>query len=634
MSGKRKYQASKSTSNKRLRRKRDILLDLPHSEFLGIASTFSGLVLSLLFGLTIYNNTHASSINITIPSGSTVLNTLNDGTFSESSVNASALVWTDNYTGYNLTIMGGNSTGVLEGTKGGTIPSIETEVTREKFASDATLMNKWGFKPSKLYKSGTTIDNSNYIKSPTSDESVIIDNTKTANDENHKNTYTLALAAKVDNTTPLDSYSQTFTLAATGNATEYHIAYVDANNNMPGITYGESTNGKAQITDVKPHKDGYVFGGWCTVAVLANQDCVAAGGTVIPANGELQLDAASANNRNLYAIWATGYDNFDAAFQNAGKDKVGSYYAMQDMTEDICRTIVIGSSGTLVDIRDNRTYAVSKYADNNCWMHQNLELTFYTGTNGEGYAGDSTTTANSVANEKTILTSDDTDITSGSSVNISDFKATQNAAPGASTGGWDDDGNDGGHSFSWVAYDPAQAYAIPTGTQNEYGQNEYTTSANGAPSQRGGNLYNWTMATLGSGKSITTDGTAAPNSICPKGWQLPVNSGNKSFYNLLDAYYTGTISPGNPQTGSTIANPSALTIQQNLMRSNPLDFVVSGVYNRSYGTIYGRTTEGPFWSGTAVSATSARHLTSHSTGFSPQHADYRGFGFAVRCVAR
>ena len=136
------------------------------------------------------------------------------------------------------------------------------------------------------------------------------------------------------------------------------------------------------------------------------------------------------------------------------------------------------------------------------------------------------------------------------------------------------------------------------------------------------------MATLGSGKNITTDGTNAPDSICPKNWQLPVNSGDKSFYNLLSKYYSGTITSGNPQTTPAIRD------EQNLMRSDPLDFVVSGVYNRSSGTIYGRTTEGTFWSATANSSTYARLLDSHSTGFGPQYAYYRGVGYAVRCVAR
>ena len=116
MREKRKYQASKSTSNKRFRRKRDILLGLPHSEFLGIASTFSGLVLSLLFGLTIYNNTHASSISVSV-SGDMNLDLLasDDGMFGTSSASNISVVST-NAAGYTLTLTGDRADGRLVGT--------------------------------------------------------------------------------------------------------------------------------------------------------------------------------------------------------------------------------------------------------------------------------------------------------------------------------------------------------------------------------------------------------------------------------------------------------------------------------------------------------------------------------------
>ena len=632
-----KSQSSESTSNKRLRRKRDILLGLPHSEFLGIASTFSGLVFSLLLGLTIYNSTYAaSSISITLRD-SVNLNLLGgntEGSFGKSTT-ATASVETNNYTGYTLTISGGNSDGALvsPNNSANKIPSIsaaDANINEQTFQNDAKYMNTWGFRPSHLHVGGTTIENSNYQVSPTSNTPLTIDVTKAAN-EGDPNEYTLALAAKVDSNTPNDSYTGNFTLAATSNDPMYHIAYADLSATIPEAVSGTSSTGSVTLSGQYPSKYGYTFMGWCTEPTT-DDSC---SGTIYqPGNSYALPSTTTDNEQTFYAMWRPNYGTFDAAFKKAGTSKVNGYYPMQGMSESVCNNVTIGTTGTLIDTRDNRTYEVIKYADNNCWMHQNLELTFYTGTDGKGYAGDSTTTANSVANGKTTLTSDDTDITSGSSVSISDFKATQNTAPGASTGAWDDYGNDGGHSFSWVAYDPAQAYAIPTGTQNEFGQNEYTTSANGAPSQRGGNLYNWTIATLGSGADLTTDWSEAPNSICPANWRLPAAKDDKSFYNLLDTYYTGTISSGNPQTNSTLANPSALTMQQNLMRSDPLGFMVSGVYGRSNGTIVNRTTEGSFWSGTAVSAMSAHYLLSSSRGFAPQYAAYRGFGYAVRCVAR
>ena len=623
------HQSSKSTSSKKSRNKRDIISTPPYSEFPATTSTFSGLVLMLLFSILFCGNTFAaSSISISL-SGSVDLNLMGgnaEGVFGKSTA-ATANVETNNYTGYTFTITGGNNTGALIGAndQNHTIPSITSPLTESEF-NTSTYNNKWGFLPSKL--NSTT--NTKYQPAPTTTGTATIDATEKSN-VGDPNSYTLALAARVDSDTPNDHYTGAFTLAATGNPTEYHIAYADLTTTIPAQQSGTTTTGSVSLSSEYPSKYGYTFLGWCSVPTTDNT----CSGTVYQPGGNYStFDTTSSNPITLYAMWRPNYGTFDSAFAISGASKVNGYYPMQSMSETICNNVTIGTTGTLIDTRDNRTYEVIKYADNNCWMHQNLELTFYTGTDGKGYAENSTTTANSVTNGKTTLTSSDTDITSGSSVNISDFKATQNAAPGSSTGAWADNGSDGGHSFSWVAYDLAQAYAIPTGTQNEYGQNQYTTSANGAPSQRGGNLYNWTMATLGSGVSITTDGQNAPNSICPKGWQLPVNSGDKSFYNLLDAYYTGTIGEGDPRTNSTTANPSALTIQQNLMRTDPLDFVVSGLYDRSKGTIDNRTAEGSFWSVTANTSTHARLLASFSTGFYSQGAGYRGFGRAVRCVAR
>ncbi len=47
---------------------------------------------------------------------------------------------------------------------------------------------------------------------------------------------------------------------------------------------------------------------------------------------------------------------------------------MQDMTSEICQNTTIGYAKTLIDNRDNNSYTVTKFNDNNCWMTQNLRL--------------------------------------------------------------------------------------------------------------------------------------------------------------------------------------------------------------------------------------------------------------------
>ncbi len=65
-----------------------------------------------------------------------------------------------------------------------------------------------------------------------------------------------------------------------------------------------------------------------------------------------------------------------------------------------------------------------------------------------------------------------------------------------------------------------------------------------------------------------------------------------------------------------------------------LNFLRTGVYVRSNGLIFGRVTDGYWWSTTAGSATNGHYLDTYPTGVGPQDNNYRGHGFAVRCVVR
>lgn len=74
-------------------------------------------------------------------------------------------------------------------------------------------------------------------------------------------------------------------------------------------------------------------------------------------------------------MWHPTVMGFEQAYAAAGKVKHGSYYAMQDMTSEICNNVTVPSeqsTATLVDTRDNNTYTVAKLKDGKCWMTQNL----------------------------------------------------------------------------------------------------------------------------------------------------------------------------------------------------------------------------------------------------------------------
>ncbi len=126
-----------------------------------------------------------------------------------------------------------------------------------------------------------------------------------------------------------------------------------------------------------------------------------------------------------------------------------------------------------------------------------------------------------------------------------------------------------------------------------------------------GGYYNWYTATAGTGTASMINGNAS-SSICPKGWQLPVNgdaSTNKSYAKLLKG----------------INNGSTATVAPN-------KFTYSGAVGGS--TLSNTTILGAYWSSTASSAYNAYSLTLEYTVM-PSYAYGRRYeGLSVRCVAR
>ncbi len=125
-----------------------------------------------------------------------------------------------------------------------------------------------------------------------------------------------------------------------------------------------------------------------------------------------------------------------------------------------------------------------------------------------------------------------------------------------------------------------------------------------------GGYYNWYTATAGTGDANLTSGNA-PSSICPKGWQLPVN-GNA----YLDKSYSKLLSG---------LSASAIT-------AAPYSFIYSGFIND--GNLTSATTNGYYWSATAVDGDLANNLGISTSGTSPAGQYYRYSGQAVRCVTK
>ena len=139
-----------------------------------------------------------------------------------------------------------------------------------------------------------------------------------------------------------------------------------------------------------------------------------------------------------------------------------------------------------------------------------------------------------------------------------------------------------------------------------------------------GNHYNWTAA-VASNWTQNFTGTQ-PNSICPKGWRLPlgpVGSGDVSdFADLLSTH--GVANPGGGYIGSGF----------NGMLGSPLSFTRPGYVEGNGGTHYESGVSGRYWTSIATSSSNAYTLIFHSNGVYPNTTESRHRGISVRCVAR
>ena len=284
---------------------------------------------------------------------------------------------------------------------------------------------------------------------------------------------------------------------------------------------------------------------------------------------------------------------------------------MQEMTAEICQASTENETKQLTDTRDGKKYWVTKLADGNCWMTQNLDLDL---TNGKA------------------LTPEDSDVSSS----WNPPRTTEQ--PGTITSA-----NTNTETYSWdlgmyVKSDP-DGYSDYCGGSSIKGLADASCTSAGwtnvssmTPMEDGnatdvisgstynahylvGNLYQWNAATAGTGGTITSQD--ATDSICPKGWQLPTsnNSNSGSFQALMTAYGISSNSAG------------STAITQTPLYFNPSGYVRSGSL-RSAGS------NGNYWSSTADSSTSFAYLLDFYSGYvAPSNNGNRYVGFSVRCLA-
>lgn len=316
---------------------------------------------------------------------------------------------------------------------------------------------------------------------------------------------------------------------------------------------------------------GYQFAGWCTIQDNSQspQPQTSCAGGTLYQPDDIATSLASAGG--TFNLYAT-WSKLPTMQEFASSDAAG---------------MNVGDSTTLIDTRDGKSYTVTKLADNKVWMTTNLNI-----------AG------------STELSSTDTDFESTYTLPTTDGWTTNNGKlvlPASDSTGFDTDN---------------YAYVYNTGNETS------TCTSPGCYS-----YYSWDAATLGSGRSISTDNTDAPYSICPKGWHLPNTyngSGTAAEATDFRALMIALGGSNSVQTYNSSTTPTGATISSAL-QADPYNFLLGGAYRG--GSFGDGGSVGYYWSATSYSSsTRARLLNFNSTGVSSATNYVRRSGFSVRCV--
>ena len=340
----------------------------------------------------------------------------------------------------------------------------------------------------------------------------------------------------------------------------------------------------------------------------------------IPTNSDIALkttSAASSDNYNLTfgakvdtTIPSGTYTNTVTVSAVANPPLItdmGSLTYMQDMTPEVCGETEVGTTTRLTDKRDNKQYWVTKLADNNCWMTQNLDLDLSTSK---------------------ALTPDDSDVSSNWTPTVSTTTTIFNSSSNTGQYSWD--------PGMYVKSDP-DGYSKYCNNVSSLSNSSCTSAgwtdvSNMTPMSDGaintaisgntynahylvGNYYQWNAATAGG----STADSSATSSICPKGWRLPANTTTPREFQSLMITYDIDINNNSTSSGSS-------KITRYPLYFHPSGDIDSGSLRNAGGT-------GVYWSSTAYSDVTYS-LYFNSNYIYPTNDIYRYFGQSVRCLAR
>ncbi|MBQ3445900.1 hypothetical protein IJG29_04245, partial [Candidatus Saccharibacteria bacterium] len=294
--------------------------------------------------------------------------------------------------------------------------------------------------------------------------------------------------------------------------------------------------------------------------------------------------------------------------------------SMQTFDSTAASSLAINESLQLRDERDGKEYWVTKLADGNVWMTQNLDFDI-TGPL------DSTTTNLTVSGGAPYVTDYTKDNTTGIITWTPSSSLYTISAPAINQSfTWSNNYNnpesvdlgDWYYRSDYYNNDDCGEHGCNFHTGNAGSQFSQTPGANGTHSHVG-NYYNWSAA-VASSNTEGYDSDNATNSLCPANWNLPING----MYGTLNSLYNPNITTAT-ELDSTAAADKALL-------AAPLYFVRAGsVWSSAFRNAgyYGY-----YWSSTVYSSSDALNLFFRSSGVWPANYGYRGLGGSLRCVLR
>ncbi len=452
---------------------------------------------------------------------------------------------------YNIYVQTTNNSSDLTNGK-----TVVRSIAGSNVAPASFTDNTWGYTVADNKPSESSLT---YNAIPTNTTNAI----KSGNDAAAGKQFTLAFAAKFGSGATAGHYKTGIVLsvaAEPGEVTTLYSVSYSTNGSTGGVTPATQTaeSSSATYTFMTPLqgdmiKEDFKFLGW-------SEDPRALTPQYEP-NSQITLSMSSPS-KTLYAVWARGLLDVDN---------------MNELTPFLCKISAINDTKQLKDTRDNKMYWVTKLADGNCWMTQNLDY--------------------------------------------NDPNSTKLDTPSE----WDNDA-----ALSKTYYDPGDYFYSNTSSWSRCNtatglSDSSCKNAGWATSGDGhfhvGNYYSWSTV-LGGDK----ENNNAVSGICAEGWKLPrIGNVSGSFGSSLGE----SVVSGPSLTSAYYVTSSAAGAA--IMRNAPMYFIPSGYL---YSGKLDAGTDGFYWTSTAYSTNQNGYfLALSSEKVDPRSSWLSSYiGHSVRCL--